>query len=71
MFLTRLGEGSKMVVTGDPTQLDLPVGQHSGLAEAIGLLSDVPEIFHIPFTRADVVRRELVAKIVAAYERVT
>lgn len=71
MFLTRLGEGSKMVVTGDPTQLDLPAGQHSGLAEAIGILRDVPEIAHIPFTQTDVVRRELVAKIVAAYEKVT
>ena len=71
MFLTRLGEGSKMAVTGDPTQLDLPAGQHSGLAEAIGILRDVPEIEHIPFTQTDVVRRELVAKIVAAYEKVT
>jgi len=71
MFLTRLGEGSKMAVTGDPTQLDLPAGQHSGLAEAIGILSDVSEIAHIPFTQTDVVRRELVAKIVAAYEKVT
>lgn len=71
MFLTRLGEGSKMAITGDPTQLDLPAGQHSGLAEAIGILSDVSEIEHIPFTRTDVVRRELVAKIVAAYEKVT
>jgi phosphate starvation-inducible PhoH-like protein len=71
MFLTRMGEGSKMVVTGDPTQIDLPSGQHSGLAEAIGLLSNIPEIAQIAFTHADVVRRELVSKIVAAYERVT
>jgi phosphate starvation-inducible PhoH-like protein len=68
MFLTRIGEGSKMVVTGDPTQIDLPSGQISGLAGAIELLSDISEISHIAFTRADVVRRELVSKIVAAYE---
>ena len=71
MFLTRIGEGSKMVVTGDPTQIDLPIGQHSGLADAIGLLSDLSEIELVAFTREDVVRRELVAKIVAAYERVS
>jgi phosphate starvation-inducible PhoH-like protein len=71
MFLTRIGEGSKMVVTGDPTQVDLPIGQHSGLDDAIGLLSDLSEIELVAFTREDVVRRELVAKIVAAYERVS
>ncbi len=71
MFLTRIGEGSKMIVTGDPTQIDLPLGQHSGLADAIGLLSDLSEIELIAFTRKDVVRRELVAKIVAAYEKAT
>jgi phosphate starvation-inducible PhoH-like protein len=71
MFLTRIGEGSKMVVTGDPTQIDLPLGQHSGLADAIGLLSDLSEIELVAFTRDDVVRRELVAKIVAAYEKAT
>jgi phosphate starvation-inducible protein PhoH and related proteins len=71
MFLTRIGEGSKMVVTGDPTQIDLPLGQHSGLADAIGLLSDLNEIELVAFTREDVVRRELVAKIVAAYEKAT
>jgi len=69
MFLTRIGEGSKMVVTGDPTQVDLPVGQHSGLTEAIDLLRHVPEIAHIAFAQSDVVRRELVSKIVAAYEK--
>lgn len=71
MFLTRIGEGSKMVITGDPTQIDLPLGQHSGLAEAIGLLHNVPEIEQVAFTQGDVVRRELVAKIVAAYEKAT
>jgi phosphate starvation-inducible PhoH-like protein len=68
MFLTRLGDESKMIVTGDPTQVDLPPGKDSGLLEAIGLLRDIDEIDHIAFTRADVVRRELVGKIVDAYE---
>ena len=69
MFLTRIGDGSKMVVTGDPTQVDLPAGQHSGLNEAIGRLRHISEIAHIAFTQSDVVRRELVSKIVAAYEK--
>jgi phosphate starvation-inducible protein PhoH and related proteins len=68
MFLTRIGEGSHMVVTGDPTQIDLPKGQISGLGEAVGLLKDIDEVATIAFTQKDVVRRELVAKIVAAYE---
>jgi len=70
MFLTRLGEGSKMVVTGDPSQVDLPAGQTSGLQEAITILADVKGIAHIPFTSADVVRHELVGRIVEAYEKV-
>jgi phosphate starvation-inducible PhoH-like protein len=69
MFLTRLGEGSKMVVTGDPSQIDLPLGMKSGLGEAIGILENVEGIAHIPFTSADVVRHELVARIVEAYEK--
>ena len=69
MFLTRIGEGSHMVVTGDPTQIDLPKGQVSGLGEAVGLLKDIDEVATIAFTQKDVVRRELVAKIVAAYEQ--
>ena len=68
MFLTRLGDESKMIVTGDPTQVDLPPGKDSGLLEAIELLRGIEEIDHIAFTRADVVRRELVGKIVDAYE---
>ncbi|MFM1813753.1 MAG: hypothetical protein RLZ98_448 [Pseudomonadota bacterium] len=68
MFLTRLGENSKMVVTGDPSQIDLPPGQKSGLREAVGLLAGVEEIEVIRFTGSDVVRRELVARIVAAYD---
>ena len=69
MFLTRLGEGSKMVVTGDPSQIDLPPGQVSGLREAIGILEGVKGIEHIPFTSADVVRHELVQRIVEAYDK--
>ena len=69
MFLTRLGENSRMVVTGDPSQVDLPNGQTSGLAEAIGLLADVEGIGHVAFTHEDVIRHELVARIVAAYDR--
>jgi len=68
MFLTRLGDESKMIVTGDPTQVDLPPGKDSGLIEAIKILEGIEEIDHIAFTRADVVRRELVGKIVDAYE---
>jgi phosphate starvation-inducible PhoH-like protein len=68
MFLTRLGEGSKMIVTGDPTQVDLPKGQDSGLFSAIEILRGIDEIGHIAFANADVVRRELVGRIVAAYD---
>ncbi len=68
MFLTRLGEGSHMVVTGDPTQIDLPAGVHSGLAEALETLSGVDGIATVRFTDRDVVRHDLVARIVRAYE---
>jgi len=71
MFLTRLGENSRMIVTGDPSQVDLPGGQTSGLAEAIKLLKDVEGIGHVAFGHEDVIRHELVARIVAAYDRVT
>jgi len=69
MFLTRLGENSRMVVTGDPSQVDLPPGQTSGLAEAVTLLKGVEGIAHAPFTAADVIRHELVARIVEAYDK--
>jgi phosphate starvation-inducible protein PhoH and related proteins len=68
MFLTRLGEGSRMVVTGDPTQVDLPVGARSGLAEALETLSGVDGIATVRLTDEDVVRHGLVARIVRAYE---
>jgi phosphate starvation-inducible PhoH-like protein len=68
MFLTRLGEGSKMFVTGDPTQIDLRPGEVSGLVEASRILDDVESIAIVRFTGADVVRHPLVQRIVAAYE---
>jgi len=69
MFLTRIGEGSKMAITGDPSQIDLPRGQQSGLGEAVRLLEGVKGIETVRFTSADVVRRDLVARIVEAYDR--
>ena len=69
MFLTRLGENSRMIVTGDPSQVDLPNGQTSGLAEAVKLLAGVEGVGHAAFTHEDVIRHELVARIVAAYDR--
>ena len=69
MFLTRLGENSKMIVTGDPSQTDLPPGQTSGLVEAVGLLEGVAGTAQIRFTSADVVRHPLVTRIVEAYDR--
>lgn len=68
MFLTRLGDASRMVVTGDPTQVDLPSGVRSGLAEALETLRGVEGIATVRFTDEDVVRHELVARIVRAYE---
>ena len=68
MFLTRMGEGSRIVVTGDPTQTDLPKHQTSGLTEAMAYLRDVNEIKFIMFSEKDVVRHHLVAKIIEAYE---
>jgi phosphate starvation-inducible PhoH-like protein len=69
MFLTRLGENSRMIVTGDPSQIDLPPGQTSGLSEASRLLANVDGIGHVAFKNEDMIRHELVAKIVAAYDR--
>ena len=68
MFLTRLGEGSRMVITGDCTQIDLPRGVQSGLADAERLLSDIPKISFNYFTSKDVVRHPLVAAIIEAYD---
>ncbi len=69
MFLTRLGEGSRMVVTGDPTQVDLPSGVTSGLDDAARVLTGVDGSAQIQFTTADIVRHALVGRIVAAYDK--
>jgi phosphate starvation-inducible PhoH-like protein len=69
MFLTRLGYGSKAVITGDVTQVDLPAGKVSGLREAQHILRDIPGIRFVTFTERDVVRHPLVQEIIAAYER--
>ena len=68
MFLTRLGEGSRMVITGDRTQVDLPRGVPSGLSDGERLLKTIPQISFNYFTAADVVRHPLVAAIIKAYE---
>ena len=68
MFLTRLGEGSRCIVTGDISQIDLPKGKKSGLTEAIEVLRGVEGIRIVELTARDVVRHELVQKIVRAYE---
>jgi phosphate starvation-inducible protein PhoH and related proteins len=69
MALTRLGENGRMIVTGDPSQVDLPPGQTSGLSEAVRILADVEGVGHVAFTVEDVVRHELVARIVEAYDK--
>ena len=68
MFLTRLGENSRMVINGDLSQVDLPRGVISGLKDALDTLDKVPGIGSTTFSAADVVRHGLVAKIVKAYE---
>jgi phosphate starvation-inducible PhoH-like protein len=68
MFLTRLGFGSKAVITGDITQIDLPTGRRSGLIEAISVVRNVPGIGFVNFDERDVVRHQLVQKIVKAYD---
>jgi phosphate starvation-inducible PhoH-like protein len=68
MFLTRLGENSRMAVTGDLTQVDLPAGARSGLAEALDVLDGVEGVGVVRFGAGDVVRHALVARIVAAYD---
>lgn len=70
MFLTRLGFGSKMVITGDVTQIDLPRGKKSGLIEAHTILQGIEEIGFVHFAEEDVVRHSLVQKIIVAYDRV-
>lgn len=69
MFLTRMGPSSKVIVTGDLSQVDLPKKQHSGLAEAVRILKDVKGIGFTHFTQKDVVRHRIVKEIIAAYEQ--
>jgi phosphate starvation-inducible PhoH-like protein len=69
MFLTRLGYGSKAVITGDVTQVDLPAGKQSGLKEAQIILRGIPGIRFVGFTERDVVRHPLVQEIITAYDR--
>jgi len=69
MFLTRLGEGGRMVITGDITQIDLPAGTKSGLREALEILAGVEGIRFVTFSHADVVRHSLVSRIIQAYDR--
>ena len=69
MFLTRLGFGSKMVITGDITQIDLPNGQHSGLRIVRDILKDIEDITFLELTAEDVVRHRLIGDIVKAYDK--
>ena len=69
MFLTRMGFRSRVVVTGDITQTDLPSGKTSGLAEAVKLLRDIPGIGIVEMSGKDIVRHELVQQIVEAYDK--
>lgn len=68
MFLTRFGSGSRVVVTGDSTQTDLPMGKQSGLLQALEVLKDIPEIAIVKLGQSDVVRHDLVQTVVKAYE---
>ena len=69
MFLTRMGWNTKMIITGDMTQIDLPHSQKSGLIEALKILNDVDGIGIVTLDRRDIVRHKLVTKIVNAYEQ--
>jgi phosphate starvation-inducible PhoH-like protein len=69
MFLTRMGLNTKMIVTGDITQIDLPTTQKSGLIDAMSVLKNVKGVSRVDFDKSDIVRHKLVQKIVEAYER--
>ena len=69
MFLTRMGWNTKMIITGDRTQIDLPHSVRSGLIEAIELLRGIPGIAFIEMDKGDIVRHKLVTRIVEAYEK--
>ena len=68
MFLTRMGWNTKMIITGDRTQIDLPPSQRSGLVEAQRILHNVPGIAFVEMTKKDIVRHKLVSRIVEAYD---
>ncbi len=69
MFLTRMGSGSKFIITGDPSQVDLPEGQKNGLLKACEILNDVKGVSVIQFDKSDIVRHKLVQRIVTAFEK--
>jgi phosphate starvation-inducible PhoH-like protein len=69
MFLTRLGMNAKMIITGDITQIDLPLTTTSGLIQALNILKDVKGIGKVTFNKKDIVRHKLVQKIVDAYDK--
>ena len=69
MFLTRMGMNTKIIVTGDMTQIDLPMNVRSGLAEAIRILKGIPGIGFVELSKKDIVRHRLVTRIVEAYEK--
>jgi phosphate starvation-inducible PhoH-like protein len=69
MFLTRMGLGSKMIITGDMTQIDLPPQQKSGLKDAMEVLKDIKGIGFVHFNQKDIVRHKLVQRIVDAYNK--
>ena len=69
MFLTRFGEGSKVIVTGDVTQIDLPADKRSGLIHAAAVLKDIEGLSIVYLTHKDVVRHEMVQKIIQAYDK--
>lgn len=69
MFLTRMGTNTKMIVTGDMTQIDLPRGQHSGLKEAVAILDGIKGIGIVNLSSKDIVRHKLVTQIVKAYDK--
>jgi len=71
MFLTRIGENSRLVVNGDPSQIDLPNKNQSGLAKSQDILKNIKEISIINFSHQDVMRHPLVTKIVEAYQKKT
>ncbi len=68
MFLTRMGSGSKFIITGDPSQVDLPDGQKNGLLRACDILANVDGVGVVRFDQGDIVRHKLVQKIVSAFE---